>query len=130
MNQDHLIWRNIYLRTLKANREKPINSRLREVYLNESYILQHFIRDEFSIWDPIDDEFVIEKNQKGRRFCFCTAIQGQYGESAAGIVDNSTSIFSTQEKEAHYDDYYRNFNGENFVNWFTNNLLPKLSHPS
>jgi hypothetical protein len=67
-----------YLRTFFANRAKPPRERLREVYTNESYIHEHYHRNEDSLWDPIDDQDVIyqKEKHKGRRYCFCTAIQG------------------------------------------------------
>jgi hypothetical protein len=67
-----------YLRTFFANRAKPPRERLREVYTDESYIHEHYHRNEDSLWDPNDDQDVIyqKEKHKGRRYRFCAAIQG------------------------------------------------------
>jgi hypothetical protein len=67
-----------YLWTFFANRAKPPGERLREVYTDEIYIHEHYHRNEDSLWDPNDDQDVIyqKEKHKGRRYCFCAAIQG------------------------------------------------------
>jgi hypothetical protein len=100
-----------YLRTFFANRAKPPGERLREVYTDESYIVhEHYHRNEDSLWDPNDDQDVIyqKEKHKGRRYCFCAAIQGpdprvvveahQEPEDKAGLVPGSIWAFCPQKK--------------------------------
>jgi hypothetical protein len=71
-----------YLRSFFANRAKPPGERLREVYTDESYIHEHYHRNEDSLHDPEDNEDVIyqKEKHKGRRYCFCaTAYHCVYG---------------------------------------------------
>jgi hypothetical protein len=68
-----------YLRTFFSNRAKaPAAERLREVYTDESYIHEHYHQNEDSLFDPNDEQAVIyqKEKHKGRRYCFCVAIQG------------------------------------------------------
>jgi hypothetical protein len=67
-----------YLRTFFANRAKAPEERLREVYTDESYIHEHYHCNEDSLFDPNDEQDVIyqKEKHKGRRYCFCAAIQG------------------------------------------------------
>jgi hypothetical protein len=54
-----------YLRTFFANGAKPPGERLREVYTpDESYIHEHYHRNEDSLFDPDDDEDVIYQKEK------------------------------------------------------------------
>jgi hypothetical protein len=88
-----------YLRTFFANRAKPPRERLREVYTDESYIHEHYHRNEDSLFDPEDDQDVIyqKEKHKGRRQCFCAAIKGpnplveapEEPEDLAGLVPGS-----------------------------------------
>jgi hypothetical protein len=85
-----------YLRTFFANRAKHPTERLREeVYTDESYIHEHYHQNEDSLFDPEDDQDVIyqKEKHKGRRYCFCAAIQGPNlrveateSEDLAGLV--------------------------------------------
>lgn len=133
-----------YLQLFVANRKKPVEERLREVYLDESYIHQHYHRNDDSLWDPNDDQDVqVSKAPgKGRRYCFLAAIQGPNprapvlpGEpldrmDMAGLVPGSVWAFSPQLKKQHQGDYHKVFNGENFLAWWRNQLLPNLAVPS
>jgi hypothetical protein len=67
-----------YLRTFFVNRAKPPGERLREVYMDESYIHEHYPQNEDSLYDPNDKQDVIyqKEKHKGRRYYFCAAIQG------------------------------------------------------
>ncbi len=131
LQNSHIIWRNRYLRVLMQNRTKPERERFREFYLDKSYIHQHFSRLGFSVWDPNDSEDrPVKVPQKGNRFCFCAAIQESIEDEPAGSVPGSAWIFSPQDKSGHKGDYHRNFNGANFLSWFSNSLLPNLSRPS
>ena len=131
INEDHIAWRNMYLRTLRDNRALPIADRRREVYLDESYIHQHYARRENSVWDPNDEQDMAYRlPHKGRRYCICAAITNKFGAKPACIVDGSVWTFSPDSAKAHTGDYHKNFNKVNFVNWFRNDLLPNLEEPS
>ena len=134
-----LVKRNRYLRTLFNNRKKG-TSALREVYLDESYIHQHYHRLDDSIWDPNDDQDIqVGKLPHGGSFyCFLAAIQGPNphipnpinDEDKAGLVPNSLWAFCPQRKRDHHGDYHKVFNGTNFLQWWQNQLLPNLKQPS
>ena len=70
--------RHEYLTSFFANRALPPEDRLREVYMDESYIHEHYHRNDDSIWDPSDEQDVQRSNDrhKGRKYCFACAIQG------------------------------------------------------
>jgi hypothetical protein len=132
-----------YLRTFFANRAKPPTERLREVYTDESYIHEHYHRNEDSLWDPDDDDDVIYQKEKhmGRRYCFCAAIQGpdppiiveahQEPEDKAGLVPGSIWAFCPQKKGDHLGDYHKVFNDDNYIpSWFRDQLLANLHQPS
>ena len=71
-----------------ANRALPPEDRLREVYMDESYIHEHYHRNDDSIWDPTDEQDVQQSKDchKGRRYCFACAIQGSNPQVA--LEDN------------------------------------------
>jgi hypothetical protein len=131
-----------YLRTFIANRAKPPRERLREVYTDESYIHEHYHHNEDSLFDPDDDEDVIyqKEKHKGRRYCFCTAIQGpdpcvvveahQEPEDKAGLVPGSIWAFCPQKKGDHLGDYHKVFNSGNYNKWFRDQLISNLHQPS
>eukprot|EP00977_Amphora_coffeiformis_P004592 scaffold992_cov175-Amphora_coffeaeformis.AAC.1 len=70
--------RDLYLKTFFNNKSLPINEQLRECYLDESYIHQHYHKCDDSLFDPQDDEDVQHGKQpaKGNCYCFLAAIQG------------------------------------------------------
>jgi len=78
MKEHVAIKRDLYLSAFFANQALPAQERLREVYLDESYIHQHYKKDADSIWDPNDDQDlqVGKLPNKGNRYCFLCAIQG------------------------------------------------------
>jgi hypothetical protein len=135
-----LIHRNKYLRAFFENRAKPPKERLQEVYLDESYIHEHYHRNDDSLWDPNDDQDVIfaKAPAKGRRYCFLAAIQGadpfvaepQLPHEKAGLVEGSVWAFCPQKKRDHQGDYHKVFNSNNFIGWWKNQLLPNLHQPS
>ena len=146
--------RDVFLKEFFANRaETDPSKRLREVFLDESYIHQHYNKNEDSLWDPSDDQDVqySKAPQKGNRYCFLCAIQGpavEYDhdvdckveflsreqpsrtEDMAGVVPNSVWTFCPQDKKMHKGDYHKVFNSKNFTEWFRNQLIPKLKEPS
>ena len=65
-----MIKRHEYLCLFFANRAKPEGERLREVYTDESYIHEHYNRNDDSLWDPNDKQDVKTKKDKhkGRRY--------------------------------------------------------------
>ena len=129
-----------FLKRFFGNRLDPVNKRLREVMLDESYIHEHYHRNDDSIWDPSDEQDVQQGKSpaKGRRYCFAAAIQGKNhknpdytkAKDKAGLVDGSVWAFCPQKKEQHLGDYHKVFNGSNFINWFKNSLLPNLKSKS
>ncbi|KAG7338657.1 hypothetical protein IV203_020721 [Nitzschia inconspicua] len=109
----------------------PQRIRLREVYLGESYIHEHYHRNDDSLWDPNDDQDIqySKAPAKGKRYCFAAAIQGpdprvvQHDgglakERKAGLVPNTLWAYCPQSRGANTGDYHKFFDGENFVNWW------------
>jgi hypothetical protein len=134
-----IIKRDQYLAAFMANRLAPKESRLREVYMDESYIHEHYNKNDEGIWDPNDEQDVMFKKDptKGSRYCFAAAIQGPNwkvdnptGEDLGGLVPNSVWAFCPTKKEHHFGDYHKVFNGINFIQWWTQQLLPNLKQPS
>ncbi|KAG7358046.1 hypothetical protein IV203_014633 [Nitzschia inconspicua] len=137
-----LLQKENYLRVFIANREAPAEERLREVYLDESYIHEHYHRNDDSLWDPIDDQDIpySKAPAKGKRYCFAAAIQGpdprvvQHDgltkERKAGLVPNTLWAFCPQSRAANTGDYHKVFDGENIVNWWKTQLFPNLHQPS
>jgi hypothetical protein len=130
-----------YLRTFFANRGKPPGERLRKVYTDESYIHEHYHRNEDSLFNPNDEQDVIyqKEKHKGRRYCFYAAIQGpdprveapeEPAEAQVGLVPGSIWAFCPQKKSDHKGDYHRVFNGDNYIVWFRDQLLANLHQPS
>jgi transposase len=127
----HIAMRDAYLMTIKKNRAQPANERLREVYLDESYVHHHYHRHEDSVHDPNDESDMMCKIQhKGRRYCFLAAIQGDGRTGPAGLVPNSPWYFEPTKKDGHKGDYHKNFNKVNFTEWWKTKLLPNLTEPS
>jgi hypothetical protein len=128
-----------YLRTFFANRAKPPGERLREVYTDESDIHEHYHRNEDSLFYPSNNQDVIyqKEKHKGRRYCFCAAIQGpnplgeeEAPEDLAGFVPGTVWAFCPQKKSNHKGDYHKVFNGDNYIVWFRDQLLANLHQPS
>ena len=117
--------RHHYLREFFGNRAKPPAERWREVYTDQSYIHEHYHRNDDSVWDPNDEQDVQHsKDQyKGRRYCFAHAIQGANPRveeptlptDMPGLVPGAMWAFCPQKKGDHQGDYHKVFNGENIV---------------
>jgi len=139
-NAANLLQREEYLLRFFDNRSKPPGERLREVYTDESYVYLYHNHSDQSVWDPEDklDLRIGKDRNTGRRFCFCTAIQGpsllnenaSLPEQQAGIVPNSLWLWSPDQKGASHGDYHKFFNGGNYVKWWKEQLLPNLREPS
>ena len=137
INPKHIAQRDQYLSAMKENRALG-PAGLREVYLDESYIHQHYHRLEDSVWDPNDTQDTVQRLQhKGRRYCILAAIQNESQRKPsekAGIVPGSRWTFCPQGTGArsnpHAGDYHKNFNGVNFAKWWREQLLPGLREPS
>jgi hypothetical protein len=135
-----ILQRRKYLKAFFDNRKKSPGERLREVYLDELYIHQHYNRNNDSIWDENDDQDIQigRAPAKGQRYCFAAAIQGPNPRAVdptleinrAGLVSASEWIFSPQQRELNFGDYHKVFNGKNFIDWWKTHLLPNLIHPS
>ena len=139
-----------------ANRSLPQETQLREVYLDESYIHQHYKKNTDSLYDPNDEQDlqVGKEKNKGHRYCFLCAIQGpnprvftsNMGEDGrlldklqladlqstdrGGVVPGSVWTFCPQQKKLHKGDYHKVFNSTNFLKWWNDQLLPNLHQPS
>jgi len=159
--KEHIaLHRDLYLKAFFANRALPPEEQLREVYLDESYIHQHYKKNDDSVWDPNDDQDIQygkEKN-KGNRYCFLCAIQGpnprifqptdiQCNDEEAklfdkmtlstlgatdrgGVVPQSVWAFCPQQKKLHKGDYHKVFKSTNFMQWWNDQLIPNLQQPS
>jgi hypothetical protein len=70
--------RHEYVQALFTNEALPKGERLRNVYMDESYIHEHYNKNDWSVWDPKDvlDIQHGKSKDKGRRYCFAAAIQG------------------------------------------------------
>ena len=134
LKPNQILLRDQYLKAFMDNRALPVSERKREVYMDESYIHEHYNRNDDSLWDPNDEmdiQYGKAKN-KGRRYCFIAAIQGPSpdGKEEAGLVPNSVWRFCPQKKSDSRGDYHKVFNSSNFVAWWRDQLLPNLTHPS
>lgn len=125
-----------YLQALTDNELSDTRRRL--VDLDESYIHHHH-QKKIGIFDPTDLQYIQpRKKHKGQRYCFIAAIRERNPNAAAdstvesdqaGLVPNSFWFFCPN-KSAQKGDYHKAFNGQNFVKWFREQLLPNLSEPS
>ena len=98
-------WHNSYIRTLLQNRNLPKNERYRKVYLDESYVHQHYSRTDNSLYDTNDDqELQVRNAHKGRRICFVAAIQASNSGILAILVENSVWSFISDERNRHTGD--------------------------
>jgi transposase len=131
-----------YLLAFVANRDDirvPFlhpHQEFREVYLDESYCHHHHNHFDHSVYDENDEADVQDKKPpaKGKRACFVAAIQGPNPrkpasvepEDQARLVPNSLWHFIPTDAKSHKGDYHKVFNGQNFVPWFRDKLLPNL----
>ena len=132
LSLQQMIKRNRYLSTFFKNRDLPVKEKLREVYMDKSYIHEHYHRNDDLIWDPNDEQDVqhSKAKAKGRRYCFACAIQGtnfRDKNDKAGVVLNTVWAFYPQQKGGHIGDYHKVFNGSNFIAWWHDKLLPNLA---
>ncbi|KAG7373516.1 DDE superfamily endonuclease [Nitzschia inconspicua] len=140
MKESVILHKHRFLRRFWANRNALPEEQLREVMLDESYIHQHYHRNDDSLWDPNDEQDIQvgKVPGKGRRYCFAAAIQGanprvavaMENQDKAGLIDGTVWSFCPQKKGDHTGDYHKVFNGKNFVAWFRDKLLPNLRQPS
>ena len=131
VKESYILWRNRYIMRLLKNRALLQNELYLEVYVDESYILHHYLVHTDSVFDPTDVNYKEPQvKQKGRRYCICVAISGGGSNNIYGLVPGSVWCCSPQSKEGHKGEYHRNFNSTNFTSWFRNQLLPNLHEPS
>jgi transposase len=149
--------RDIFLKKFFANRSLPKETRKREVYLDESYIHQHYHKCDDSCWDPNDEQDlqIGKRPAKGNCYCFLCAIQGPdprvfdeqntytkeekevakevlstlQPKERGGVVEGSVWAFCPQQKKMHKGDYHKVFNAKNFTQWWKDQLLPNLTQP-
>lgn len=129
MNPEHLILRNHYLCEIIKNRSKPKEERLNEVYTDESYIHHHHKFVHENLYHG-EDVYSDKSQHKGRRMCFVAAIETNGLKDDTRLVTGSMWAFCPSNKRDHKGDYHKVFNNENYLNWFTTQLLPNLSGPS
>mgnify|MGYP005854614081 CR=1 FL=1 len=152
VKQHIAVKRDLFLKAFFENRRKR-NGRLREVFLDESYIHQHYNKNEDSVYDPNDEQDlqVGKQPHKGNRYCFLCAIQGpavQFdhdvddkaeflalpqptdADDKPRVVPGSVWAFCPTEKKMHKGDYHKVFNSSNFLRWWKDDLLPNLKSPS
>lgn len=130
MNPKHIAWRNSYIRTIIENRMKPKPLRLREVYMDESYVHHHYHHETHNLFHPSHGSTNEKTPHKGRRYCFVAAIGGEGLSSNPGLIEDSVWVFSPTNKKGHVGDYHKVFNRENYTHWFKTKLLPNLQEPS
>ena len=140
MKESVLLHKHRYLTTFFANRALNAEECKREVMMDESYIHEHYHRNNDSVWDPNDDQDIQfgKAPAKGRRYCFAAAIQGPnprvsdavLNQDKAGLVPGSVWAFCPQKAKDHGGDYHKVFNGQNFVKWWKEQLLPNLKQKS
>lgn len=124
INPEHIAWRNHYLRALSENRSQPSHLRLQEIYTDESCIHHHHRLEHINLFHPSQKKDY-KSPYKGKRFCFIAAIRGNVKTYA-----NSFWVFCLKEGSKHKGDYHKGFNSSNYIEWFSNQLLPNLHEPS
>ena len=112
--------RDKFLLELFANKEKPASQQYCKVFLDESYIHEHYHWLKELIWDPNNEQDVMMKlPHKGCWYCFIAAIQGPAPQdhnnynNAAGMVPGSLWYFCLSQK-AQTGDYHKAFNSDDF----------------
>ena len=123
-----------YLKTFFTNKSSSAKEQLCKVYVDESYIHQHYHCYEESIFDPNDDHDIhlTKMPNKGRQYCFAAANQESNlrptnkknkKEDQAGLVPDSLWYFCLQQANQK-GNYHKAFNSLNFQHWWTTQLLP------
>ena len=140
--KEHVLQKTFYLHEYFANRDLPAKDRLQEVYMDESYIHEYYNCNDNSLWDPSDKQDLQINKAPTKRSCyyFAAAIQGPdprvvqhkglSKEWKASLVPGTVWAFCPQRKRAHTGDYHKVFHGQNFLDWWKNQLLPNLNQPS
>ena len=140
--------RDLYLKEFFDNRKLPVEEQKRECYLDESYIHQHYHKRNDSLLDPLDEELQEDKQpEKGARYCFLAALQGPKPTAfqstgnreedkklldalaipeRGSVMKETVWTFSPQKKEDSTGDYHKVFDGNNFLQWWKEQLLPAL----
>lgn len=154
----HVVYlRDYYLRALLLNRSAPPQNRLREVYVDESYIHVNYTLPLNSDVDPNDDQdYRVYTEDLRERWCFLFAIQASdesqqpFNETVQGrqmysklshhdtkvrprILADTVQTFlptKTHSKRPHAGDYHKNFSHAMFLRWWNEKLLPSLEEKS
>ena len=103
---------------------------MREIHTDESYVHYHHRNDHENLFHPGGLEDDGKSQRKGRIFCFVAAMGGNGRIENAGVIPDSVWIFCPSQKDGHKGDYYKVFNRENYIQWFTTQLLSNLHEPS
>lgn len=89
------------------------------VYLDETWIFQN--GTVCRSWQNDDVRSVRKTKYDGKRYIVVHA------GNSEGFIQDASLIFSSKSSTA---DYHGEMNSQNFLNWFENNLLQKLTKPS
>ena len=91
------------------------------IYTDESYINQYHAA-KFAVSNASNASTVPHGTRKGKRLCFATAIASRVGE-----LRDCRWIFCPNKSEAKKKDYHASFHHTNFLDWFTNKLIPAIN---
>lgn len=127
-----------YLTVIGEYRATPAHKKPRLVFTDESYIYARHNWYSRGVHHPDDSKDTSKAPAaKGARHCFIHAVRGanplpskrnsKAASDNAGLVPGAFFGFNGNYGKK---DYHQNFNGENFVKWFTEELLPNLTEPS
>lgn len=111
-------WRAKYLRRIRANdalesNKKPV------VFLDETWIHAHYTVKK--CWQSASAEGVKKNDSVGRRWIITHA------GTEDGFIDGALLMFKAKQKSG---DYHDEMNGENFIKWVNEKLIPNLPETS
>ncbi len=107
INQNHIAWRDNYLRTLPGNRNLSQGIRMREIYTDESYIHHQNKNENENLYHPETNGQDERRKYKGRRFCFVAAIRGHGNSESANLISNPSWIFAPSPIKGHVGDCHK-----------------------
>ncbi len=115
--RDYVIvaWRQ-YLRIKRANRKPDGTLKRPEVYLDETYLNKNH-SSRFTWFLDEDGPWVNKPSGKGPRLIIVHAI------TQKGWVDGAELCFHAKKRTG---DYHGQMDGDNFLKWFTQRLLPNI----
>ena len=97
----------------------------------------HYNRNNDSSWNLNNKQDMMMENAKHKscHYCFVAAIQGPNLQAPnadkigimAGLVPGSIRAFLLISTAGYKRDYHKVFNGDNYLHWWTNQLLLNLT---